>query len=458
MNPTRRSLMAAGTAWTLLPGPVAGAEGAGGLHIATFRADVTPPKGHPCCGGWIKPIEVVDDPLEALGVVLLGAGKPIVLCAVDWTGILNEAHVAWREALAQAAGTTPDRVAVHCVHQHNAPFACLEAEKLVAAHAELPHIVLPDFHARAVDTVRAAVAAAIGKAAPVSHVAMGRAKVEKVAGNRRLDRDAAGRVKSMRGSACRVARLTDMPEGLIDPDLRTVAFYNGSRKVASLHYYACHPMSYYADGRVTSDFVGLARKARQAEEPGCHHVYFTGCAGNIAAGKYNDGTPKARADLTSRMLAALRASEAGMEPEAVKTVSWKTAEMLPTARVKPSVAELLASIADKNLKGAARNRPAYEVAWSRRLEKKIPVVVSALTVGGVSLLHLPGESFVEYQLRAQSMAPGGKVAVAAYGDGGPWYIPVKEEYPAGGYEVSVAFSDDSIDGIMTGAMKRVLAS
>ena len=147
-----------------------------------------------------------------------------------------------------------------------------------------------------------------------------------------------------------------------------------------------------------------------------------------------------------------------MEPEAVKTVSWKTAEMLPTARVKPSVAELLASIADKNLKGAARNRPAYEVAWSRRLEKKIPVVVSALTVGGVSLLHLPGESFVEYQLRAQSMAPGGKVAVAAYGDGGPWYIPVKEEYPAGGYEVSVAFSDDSIDGIMTGAMKRVLAS
>jgi hypothetical protein len=147
-----------------------------------------------------------------------------------------------------------------------------------------------------------------------------------------------------------------------------------------------------------------------------------------------------------------------MEPEAVKTVSWKTAEMLPTARMKPSVAELLANIANTNLKGASRNRPAFEVAWSRRLEKKIPVVVSALAVGSVSLLHLPGESFVEYQLRAQSMAPGGKVAVAAYGDGGPWYIPVKEEYPAGGYEVSVAFSDDTIDGIMTGAMKRVLAS
>lgn len=435
----------------------ASASQAGGLHIAPFRADVTPPRGHPCCGGWIKPVEVVDDGLEALGVVLLGAGKPIVLCAVDWTGILNEAHVAWREALADAAGTTPDRVAVHCVHQHNAPFACLEAEKLVAAHPELPHIVLPDFHARAVDAARLAVAASLGKAIPVSHVAMGSARVEKVAANRRLDRDGTGRVKSMRGSACKDPRLIAMPEGLIDPNLRTMAFFNGSRKVAALHYYACHPMSYYADGRVTSDFAGLARKARQAEDPDCHHVYFTGCAGNVAAGKYNDGSPKARADLTARVLAGLRASEAGLEPVPVRAVSWKTAEILPVARSKPPIAELLASIANKNLKGAARNRPAYEVAWARRLEKKIPIVVSALSLGGISLLHLPAESFVEYQLRAPALAPGGKVAVAAYGDGGPWYIPVKEEYPAAGYEVSVAFSDDSIDTILTAAMRRVLA-
>lgn len=457
MNLSRRSLLAAGTSWTLLPGFSATAEGAGALHLAPFRADVTPPKGHPCCGGWIRPVEVVDDPLEALGVVLLGAGKPIVLCAVDWTGILNEAHVAWREALAQAAGTTPDRVAVHCVHQHNAPFACLEAEKLVSAHAELPHIVLPDFHARAVDAVRAAVVGAVKNAVPVSHVAMGSAAVEKVAGNRRLDRDAMGRVKTMRGSACRDPRLIAMPEGLIDPNLRTVAFFNGPRKVAALHYYACHPMSYYADGRVTSDFVGLARKARQAEDQGCHHVYFTGCAGNVAAGKYNDGTPKARADLAARMLAGLRASEARLEPVAAKAVAWKTAEILPVARSKPTVAELMASIANKDLKGAGRNRPAYEVAWARRLEKKIPIVVSALSLGGINLLHLPAESFVEYQLRAQAMVSDGRVAVAAYGDGGPWYIPVKEEYPGGGYEVSVAFSDDSIDATLTGAMRRVLA-
>src|SRR6266446_1407067 len=97
------------------------AEKQADLHLAPFRFDVTPPLGHSLCGGWIKPAEAVDDPLEAIGFVLLGVGKPIVICAVDWTGLLNEAHVAWRKALAEAAGTSPQRVAVQTVHQHNAP-------------------------------------------------------------------------------------------------------------------------------------------------------------------------------------------------------------------------------------------------------------------------------------------------------------------------------------------------
>ena len=48
-------------------------------------------------------------------------------------------------------------------------------------------------------------------------------------------------------------------------------------------------MSYYRDVRVSSDFCGLARKQRQHEEPDCTYLYFTGCAGNVPAGKYNDG-------------------------------------------------------------------------------------------------------------------------------------------------------------------------
>jgi len=72
------------------------------------------------------------------------------------------------------------------------------------------------------------------------------------------------------------------------------------------------------------------------------------------------------------------------------------------------------------------------------------------------LLHLPAESFVEYQLRAQSLAPDRFVATAAYGDGGTWYIPTKEAFPQGGYEVSVANSAPETDDAMSAGIRELL--
>src|SRR5260221_6442168 len=101
------------------------------LHLATFTCDVTPPAGHPLCGGWIEPVRGVDDPLRAVGLILLGMGRPVVLCAVDWCELRNEANLAWCKALAQATHTVPENVAVQCVHQHNAPMADVAAERLI---------------------------------------------------------------------------------------------------------------------------------------------------------------------------------------------------------------------------------------------------------------------------------------------------------------------------------------
>lgn len=453
------ALLATASGWTLFAGQGLLADeviSAGGLHIAPFKFDVTPPLGHSCCGGWIKPIEVVDDSLEAIGVVLLGAGKPIVLCAVDWTGLLNEAHVEWRTALAQAAGTTPDRVAVHCVHQHNAPFACIEAEKLVLAEGDLPHIVDLDFFKRCLDTARQTIAAALPKARAVTHIGWGQGKIEGVASNRRIHRDDKGKIIAMRGSASGDEKLRALPEGLIDPFVKTIAFFDNDKKVASLHFYAVHPMSYYADGRATSDFAGLARKRRQQDEPDCLHVYFTGCAGNVAAGKYNDGSKAMRPILTQRVYDGLVASEAKLEKAVVKSLSFKTANILPPVRATYTAEAIQKQISTKGQPIASRNRPSYQLSWLKRVEKKIPIVLSSLQINDVKTLHLPAECFIEYQLRAQQMASSSFVATAAYGDGGPWYIPTKEEYPAGGYEVSVAFCEPDVDDILTAGMKTLL--
>lgn len=428
------------------------------LRIAPFRFDVTPPVGHPLCGGWIKPVVDSVDALEAIGFVLLGAGKPIVICAVDWTGILNDAHVAWRTALAEAAGTTPERVAVQCVHQHDAPFVCLYAEKLVAEQQAGLHVVELEFFRTCLNRARDAVKKALPAARPLTHIAQGEGKVVEVAGNRRIARDANGKVLKMRGSGCRDAELIAMPEGLIDPMLKTVAFYDGTEKVAACHYYATHPMSHYGQGHVSSDFVGLARKRRQNDEPGCAHIYFTGCAGNIAAGKYNDGSPEARVRLTQRIYDGIVASEKSMKPAPISNVSWKTHEILPPTNPVFIADKLREMVANKQNAAANRIRPAMTLGWMQRLQNRTPIVLSALHVDGIVLLHLPAECFIEYQLRAQSLAPGRFVATAAYGDGGPWYIPVEQEYSNGGYEVSVANCSAAVDDILTRGVRALLGA
>ena len=145
-----------------------------------------------------------------------------------------------------------------------------------------------------------------------------------------------------------------------------------------------------------------------------------------------------------------------MRPEPVGSLAWRTCEVLPSPRAGYADEELAKQIADDKNKVVQRNRPSYRLAWIRRLANETPLLLSSLHLNDIALLHMPAESFIEYQLRAQQMQPKKFVATAAYGDGGPWYIPTKEEYPNGGYEVSVAFSEPSIDGLLTQAMRKLL--
>ena len=350
------------------------------LKIAPFRFDVTPPTGHPLCGGWITPVKSVSDNLEAIGYVILGLDKPVVVCAVDWTGILNSAHVAWRTGLAQAAGTTPDRVAVQCVHQHDAPFVCIDAEKLVAKQNDALIIVQMDFFNSCLNKATQAIKEAIPRARPLTHIAQGESKVQKVASNRRVAIGPNGKITKMRGSACKDPELIALPEGLIDPMLKTVAFYDGEKRVLACHYYATHPMSHYGQGNVSSDFVGLARKQKQKEDPNCTHIYFTGASGNISAGKYNNGSPEARVELTQRIYEGITASEKNLKPEPITGISWKTHDLL--ASINPLFTRESETTLLENKKNLAANRirPAMRLAWMDRVKNKIRHTIQLIEI------------------------------------------------------------------------------
>jgi hypothetical protein len=425
------------------------------FQLATFAADVTPPDGHPLCGGWIEPVRGVDDPLKALGVVLLGSGKPVVLCVFDWVALRNDAHLTVRKALADATRTTIDRVAVHAVHPHNAPFADTGAQKLLDEAKGPPSLDLKFFN-KVVGSVSAACGVALAKAKPFDHIGVGSATVKEVASNRRVH-GPDGRVKFTRTSATKSPEARAEPEGLIDPVLRTLSFWHGSTPLAALHYYATHPMSYYGDGRVSADFCGLARQKLQDEDATVFQAYFTGCAGNVTAGKYNDGAKANRAVLRDRMFAAMKESFRSTKRTPVTGWDWRVEPIKLPPRLDPSfsAAESRKTLADPEASKAKRGNAAFQLAWLNRLDR--PIDVTCLDFGGDALvLHLPGEPFIEFQLAAQQMRADKPVFVAGYGDDGCGYIPRAVGFLEGGYEPTVALSGPESEGILLKAMAKLL--
>ena len=155
-------------------------------HIATFSADITTPVGSPLCGGLVAPASAIDDPQRALGVVLLGGEKPIVLCAVDWVAIYNATYDESRPTLAAAAGTDPSHVAVQTVHQHDTHLADLEAHAIAQEVDPALRVVDPGACRAAMQATAAALKASLAKSQPFTHIGTGQARVEQVASTRRI--------------------------------------------------------------------------------------------------------------------------------------------------------------------------------------------------------------------------------------------------------------------------------
>ena len=399
-----------------------------GARLSRFTQDVTVPLGHPLMGGGIAPSKSVADPLSANGVVLEGAGPTVVLIAVDWCEIRNAAYDRWRAALAEAAQTKPEYVLLASVHQHDAPVADLRAEEILKARKLEGSVCNLEFHEQAVRSVAAAVVAARKKSQPVTHIGTGQAKVDRVASNRRyLTSD--GQVRYDRMSTTRDPLAREAAEGTIDPLVKTISFWNGDQPLAALNCYATHPMSSYGQGLVSSDFVGLARQRRQGDQPGVQQIYFSGCSGNVTAGKYNDGAPLNRVELADRLYRGM-------------AEAWKSTVRKPLNQWEVRIAPLTLeprssegfSKSDLEAQLVAGQKPfdqclaAMGLSWRERLEAGQQLQVPAVDFGSSQFLLLPGETYIEYQLYAQQVRPDSFVAVAGYGECATGYVPIERAW------------------------------
>jgi len=388
------------------------------VKVSVFDIDVTPPIGYKMPYGTV--VNSYDMGLRAKGMVLFGSGQPIVLVAFDWIGIKNECEDAFKAAIATAAGTVPERVAVHVIHQHDAPYANNMKDSFVLS---------------VITRLETAVKTAVKKSVQVTHIGLGEAEVYKVASNRRpLGAD--GKVKSPRWTTCPDSSLRAEPEGLIDPILSTVSFWNEEKPVAILNYYASHPQSYYKLGITCPDFPGIARFMRQLAVPDALNIYFTGAGANVGAGKYNDGSHENRGILAGRLADGMKRAWENTKrfPLAASRIKWTVEPVaLPLDSVRSSKGTL----------------------WQRYKEGK-KFDLQCLALNNARILFMPGELFVEYQLAAKKMRPDLFIAMAAYGDLGPGYIPTAEAFAQGGYEETVSNVTPGAEAVLMKAISKLL--
>ncbi len=425
------------------------------LAIAPFEVELTPPKNTPSCRV-PELITKFEHPLLAKGILLRdnNTKESFVIVAIDWLGICNSSYRKMQVEVAKAIDTKPDNVAIQCVHQHTAPMFDSDAQTLLDNVKANVRMSNDEYLDKAAGILAKTVAGVSEKLVPLTQVGTTWAVAERLASSRRIalpDGKLFARMSNTKGNP----EGRKMPEGKIDPFVRTVSFWNHDKPVAYFHYYASHPMSYYGDGRASYDVPGLARTQLEKETK-VPHIYFTGCGADVGFGKYNDGLPERRAELADRLYDALKRS-VDSKPllTPVSELTWGTIELPFTSRQDAEFSEEThrKRIADGKLTGTLRAKSAMLLAYHERLKKgKQPLQASVLALGGVRIFNLPSEIFVEYQLWLQSQFPSEFIAVAAYGDCSVWYVPDDHAYTTkGGYEQTWAFSQPCEE-----KLKRVL--
>jgi hypothetical protein len=445
------------------------------FRLATFSVDVTMPIGHPCMGGGIAPAREVADPLYAKGFILLGAEKPFVLVAFDWCEIRGTSFEKWKQALAAAAGTDPQRVLVTSTHAHDAPVMDEDAEKLLRdmeatgawkdipppdpkAPVQVASVCQPAFNAECIQRVSAAVRESLQHTVRVTHFGTSRAKVDRIASNRRFF-SRAGRLSYGRYSRSTDREAQDADEGTIDPWLRTLSFWDGDKAICAVHNYAVHPMSSYGGGKVSADFPGQARAAMQQAHPETLQIYTTGCAGNVTAGKYNTGAPENRAVLAERLCDAMERSFHDTQRTPLTQAGFRLVMMPLGARNTPEHTEpILRKQLAEGLRPFARSEAAMGLAWYERVKRGHQVEVPAIEFDPAHVLVLlPAEAYVEFQLFAQECRPQSFVMVMGYGECGPGYIPIDRAFDELDINLgSWAWTPPGSEAVMKTAIRELL--
>ncbi|MGI5877593.1 MAG: hypothetical protein ACOX7W_03175 [Christensenellales bacterium] len=432
------------------------------MKAAATMIDITPPIGISLCGN-IREDNIargVHDPLYCNALLLETGGVRTLLLVLDWLGVEDEDATLLRSLTAQAAGTLSERVIVSATHTHSGPrilalsgpggrspgeeaYLRQATERIVSRVRELPESMEP------VSLWRA------------------QSQVNTLSFNRRLRlADGSVRMNWMPVDPDDVVGTT----GPIDPALTVVGIRRaGGDWLALIANFALHAAVLVGqDWLWSADYVYYLRKTLREALPGNPVIHFTnGAEGDVNHLNYRDprqmeGFPEAERIGTELGFSALGALSGAVAMQGRLTCVTDTVILK-----RRTIPEGLLRWARRKWERCGGKIPSLHhgipdecyardiLHMARFAGREHAVPMTAMLLGDVAAVTLPGEIFCQIGLNIKKASPIPNTFLMGLSQGYCGYIPDAKAFLEGGYEPRTRggsrFAEDSCDRIEAAA-------
>jgi hypothetical protein len=396
------------------------------LLAAAGHVDITPPVGLELAGWCFGPSKGIADRLSARALVLEEGSRKLVVVTLDLIGLGTPYANQLRSDIADALSITRKQIVVSCSHTHSGPGAMP-----LRRWGSIDQAYIDQLLAK-VTTLVIETAGGLGPCV----LTVAETEVQGICDNRRGDRG-----------------------NLVDERLPVVTITGDDRKpIAVLYNFSCHPVAAHNDRNLISpDFPGYAAQSIRSKFPETEVLFTLGAAGDVNPTEFHS-LDLARSyghtigDAIVGLMSTVQAPESEAESEPVLDATSRVVE-LPVAPL-PS-AEWLTAEHDRWEKEAERLRQeggphskledalikaewaseALDVATDGRALSHLPMEITAVRMGPIALVSMPGELFVEIGMSIKKSSPFRYTAIVELANGSLAYLPTAEAYKNGGYEI-----------------------
>ncbi|MBK8039185.1 MAG: neutral/alkaline non-lysosomal ceramidase N-terminal domain-containing protein [Verrucomicrobiaceae bacterium] len=415
---------------------VTSASLAGEFRVGAARVDITPKDGTPL-GGFYKfrGSAGVLDPLYAKTIVIEKDGVHAVIVVLDLSGTVRPIVAEARKLIQEQCGIEGDHVMISGTHTHSGPQqprgSMMDEITKVNSPAGVSYTgMLPVWIAESVKQAKA-------KLMPVTASStLGRA--EGISFNRRILRE--GQPEAI----WQPQKLTpkDRPAGPVDPEVGVLVFEAAGKPVASLLNFAMHPTSVGGGVKISADYPGVFTKL-VSERHGAEmiSVFANGCCGNINHNDYITGKRRSTLELGTALADAVDAAWGNLQPLTTFQPRIRSEQVVLKRRcfTEEQIAKAKDMAANMFTKNFGTVPMAETVCILETVAKQNEPLLAEVQVIAFSeelaVVALPGEIFVELGLALKKASPFKHTLIAELANGSIGYVPNREAFPQGNYEI-----------------------